>query len=192
MIRGGFVALILFFAACSRGADQVVVTSAFSGTYGPVPSFSLIERSGQPVSDQSLRGTVWVADFIFTSCAGSCPVMTGIMRQLQDTLPAEIKLVSFSVDPERDTPQVLAEYADRNGADRDRWLFVTGTKDELYRVSIDGFKLGLMETGGTEIEPITHSSRFVLVDQEGRIRGYYGSMEPDVIERLGQDARDLL
>ncbi len=91
-----------------------------------VPDFTFIERSSREVKSQELAGKVWVADFVYTSCGGFCPVMTEKMRKLQDMLPKDIRLVSFSVDPDTDTPAVLAEYAKRYGADPDRWLFLTG------------------------------------------------------------------
>ena len=160
--------------------------------YGSVPDFTLTERNNRKVSRQDLAGKVWVADFIFTHCAGVCPVMSSNMRKLQDRLPAEIHLVSFSVDPGNDTPEVLTEYANRYGADRDRWLFLTGDPEVLQKLSINGFKLALDTTNGTEAEPITHSSRYALVDKEGRIRGYYGTEEPDALDRLVEDAKKLL
>lgn len=160
--------------------------------YGTVPDFSLTERSNRKVSKQDLAGKVWIADFIFTHCAGICPVMSTNMRKLQDKLPAEIHFVSFSVDPANDTPAVLTEYANRYGADRDRWLFLTGNPEAIQQLSISGFKLALDTTNGTEAEPITHSSRMALVDKEGRIRGYYGTDEPEALDRLMEDAKKLL
>jgi protein SCO1/2 len=114
------------------------------------------------------------------------------MARLQSRLPEEIRLVSFSVDPEHDTPEVLSEYANRYNADSERWLFLTGTMDAIEKLSVGGFKLALDPTAGTEAEPITHSSRFVLVDREGRIRGYYGNEDPDALDRLISDAKRLL
>jgi protein SCO1 len=159
--------------------------------YGSVPDFSLTERSNRKVGRQDLAGKVWIADFIFTRCAGICPVMSANMRKLQDRLPPEIHLVSFSVDPYNDTPAVLTEYANRYGADRDRWLFLTGEPEAVQKLSVGGFKLALDTTQGTEAEPITHSSRMALVDKEGRIRGYYGTEEPEALERLVEDAKKL-
>jgi protein SCO1/2 len=160
--------------------------------YGVVPDFSLIEASGRGVTLQEFQGKVWIADFIFTSCAGMCPMMTSEMRKLQDALPKDMRLVSFSVDPSRDTPAVLNDYADRFGADRQRWFFVTGDRQALYDLSIKGFKLGVDDKQGTEAEPITHSSRFVLVDRDARIRGYYNGSEEEDLKRLIEDAKRLL
>jgi protein SCO1 len=160
--------------------------------YGRVPDFSLTDSNGQRVTLEDFRGKVWIADFIFTSCGGMCPMMTAEMRKLQDTLPRDIQLVSFSVDPARDTPSVLNEYAKRNGADPARWKFVTGERGALYDLSIKGFKLGVDDLQGTEQEPITHSSRFVLIDKDGRIYGYYSGTESNDRDRLSADAKGLL
>jgi cytochrome oxidase Cu insertion factor (SCO1/SenC/PrrC family) len=160
--------------------------------YGQVPEFSLTDQEGETVTRGDLAGKVWIADFIFTNCAGTCPMITETMSRLQRALPKEVHLVSFSVDPARDTPEVLAEYAKKTSADRERWHFLTGDKNTLYDLSIKGFKLALDETTGTEVEPITHSTRLVLVDQEGKIRGYYGGTDEEDMKRLFTDATDLL
>lgn len=160
--------------------------------YGAVPNFSLTERSGQTVSLSDLADKVWIADFIFTSCAGACPSMTANMSKLQKMLPPEIRMVSFTVDPRRDTMKVLADYADHYGADKERWLFLTGERENLYNLSIKGFKLAIDDTMGTEAEPITHSTRFALVDRQGQIRGYYSGIEDEDLKRLSADAKRLL
>lgn len=159
--------------------------------YSAVPDFNLTERSHRQVTRKELEGQIWVADFIFTHCAGICPAMSEKMRVLQDRLPKEIRLVSFSVDPYNDTPEVLTEYANRYGADPERWLFLTGDADAIQKLSVGGFKLALDPSSGTENEPITHSSRFVLVDQAGHIRGYYGTEDTDALDRLIADAKTL-
>ena len=117
--------------------------------------------------------------------------MTEEMRKLQETLPANVRLVSFTVDPTRDTTKVLADYAAEHGANRDRWLFLTGDKQALYDICIKGFKLPLEDDAGTPLEPITHSTRFVLVDGQGQIRGYYSGTEAQELNRLAADAKKL-
>jgi len=117
--------------------------------------------------------------------------MTDEMRKLADALPMEIRLVSFTVDPTRDTPRVLAAYAAEHGATSDRWLFLTGDRQALYDLCIKGFKLPLDTEGGTPAEPIAHSTRFVLVDKQGAIRGYYSGIERDELKRLATDAKRL-
>jgi protein SCO1/2 len=175
---------LLLITACSRKVDLPVMNT--------VPDFTLTERSAREVKNQDLAGQIWIADFVYTSCGGMCPIMSEKMRKLQDTLPAEIRLVSFSVDPDVDTPAVLTEYARKFGADPNRWLFLTGSRESLFKLSKEGFKLAVDDSGGTELEPITHSSRFALVDQHGRIRGYYSMEEPSELAHLIKDAKSLL
>jgi protein SCO1/2 len=158
----------------------------------PVPDFSLTDQADKTVTLQDLRGKVWVADFIFTNCGGTCPVMTDKMHKLTEALPAAIRMVSFTVDPARDTPKALAAYAAEHGANRARWLFLTGDKQAMFDICVKGFKLPLDEEGGTPAEPIAHSTRFVLVDQQGEIRGYYSGTEDDELKRLATDAKKLL
>ena len=160
---------------------------------GIVPNFKLTERSGREVAKSDLLGQYWVASFIFTRCATTCPMATAELTQLQDELPKEIKLVSFSVDPEHDSPEVLSEYADRVGADKERWLFLTGDKDTIYKHIREGFHLAVIEnSGGNPGFEVTHSPRFALVDPKGRIRGYYESSNEDDLTRLKSDVERLI
>jgi cytochrome oxidase Cu insertion factor (SCO1/SenC/PrrC family) len=109
-----------------------------------LPDFRLLERSGQLFGLSDLRGKVWVANLFFTHCTDTCPLKTAEMAQLQVAFASEpdFRLVSISVDPERDTPQVLARYAEQNGAGPERWLFLTGHKETIHRLAREGFKLG--------------------------------------------------
>src|SRR4029450_6895746 len=111
--------------------------------YGSVPQFSLVERSGKTTTLADLRGSIWIADFIYTTCQDTCPMQTAEMAQLQEQWKdrAELKLVSFSVDPEKDTTAVLSPYAGRYKAHAQRWLFLTGAKEEIGRLVQEGFKL---------------------------------------------------
>ena len=159
---------------------------------GAVPPFTLVERSGRGVSAADLAGHVWVADFVFTRCPTFCPLLTERMAGLQKALvPAAdpVRLVSFSVDPVHDTPEVLLDYARRAGAG-DGWLFVTGPREALAGLLRDGFKVAWADDG-PPASPITHSDRFVLVDRALRIRGYYHGTEPDDVARLARDALAL-
>jgi protein SCO1/2 len=178
------VCMSVVLAGCKRKSEPT--------HYYAVPDFSLTDQRERAVTLADLRGRVWVTDFIFTSCGGTCPMMTGEMRKLQDRLPAEIRFVSITVDPDRDTPKVLAGYAAEHGAMRDRWLFLTGDKQSLHDLCIKGFKLPLDESGGSIAEPIAHSTRFVLVDKQGEIRGYYSGTEQEDLDRLAADAQSLL
>ncbi len=156
-----------------------------------LPDFSFIERSGQALSRKDLLGRVWIADFIFTSCAGPCPQMSRHMRSLQTDLAdlKSLRLVSFSVDPERDTPEVLGRYGERYDADPQRWLFLTGPMDQVYDIAIKGFKITV--EAARENNQIIHDTRFILVDAEGVIRGYYDSNSTEELERLRRDASAL-
>ncbi len=159
----------------------------------PVPGFTMTNRDGRAVRLQDLAGKPWIADFVFTRCPASCPLMTARMARLNRDLPGDlgVRLVSFSVDPEHDTPQVLERYAESYKAPA-RWLFLTGSKEETYRLSRQGFKLGIeippaAGPGGPAVEPILHSTRFVLVDAQGRIRGYYDGFDEESMTRLRRD-----
>ncbi len=112
---------------------------------GTVPDFSLIERSGRRVTLADLRGTVWIANFMYTHCTDTCPLQSAEMARLQTEFPTEpaFRLVSITVDPAEDTPAVLSEYAARFGADRERWLLLTGEKKALYALAQDGFHLSI-------------------------------------------------
>jgi protein SCO1 len=146
------------------------------GDFGRVPSFRLIERSGREISLEDLLGRPWLASFVYTSCPGPCPMLTARMAKLAERAAEhDVRLVTFSVDPETDTPEVLRGYAERYGAPADRWLFLTGATDEVRRLVRDGFHLAVAEAaeGDGHGGPITHSTRVVLVDREGKIRRYY-------------------
>jgi cytochrome oxidase Cu insertion factor (SCO1/SenC/PrrC family) len=162
--------------------------------FGPVSDFSLTDDGEKPVRLADLRGKVWVASFILTRCAGACPVMTHHLGQLQGQLPVrdDLRLVSISVDPEHDTPAVLAAYAARNKADRTRWWFLTGERQQIYRLARTAFNLTVDDTAGTAEEPVLHSTKFVLVDRNGQIRGYYDGLETVGQEQLVRDVRRLL
>ncbi len=157
-------------------------------------SFRLTERSGRVVTDADLADRVWVASFIFTHCPLSCPRITSIMKGLQERLAgSNVKLVSLSVDPERDTPAVLADYARRYGADAGRWWFVTGPKGEIVPLIRERFKLGVEPTTVADqeagAEPIMHSDRLALVDRGNKVIGYFDSSDRDAVRDLVAKAR---
>ena len=164
---------------------------------GQLPDFALVGADGGSFGNHDLRGRVWIANFIFTSCPSFCPRLTQQMARVQQRLGAEsdIVLVSISVDPRTDTPDVLRAYADRYGADRDRWQFLTGSRADVYELVRSGFRLAVTERSAEEAADgegaIAHSDRFVLVDRDGVIRGYYRGTEDDSVEQLLADARSL-
>ena len=168
--------------------------------YGSVPDFSFIERSGQRVERVEFLGRIWVVDLIYTRCPDTCPLQSAEMARLQAEFvnEADIRLVSITVDPARDTLAVLSRYAKRFGADPKRWLFLTGEKETIYRFAQDGLRLPVMDPGrrargaGGEGVSFLHSSRFVLVDREARIRGYYESSDMESLRQLREDVKTLL
>ena len=172
------------------GAIHTPSTERIEGSvlpvFGPAPDFSLTERSGKVLVKKNLEGRPWVADFIFTSCAGQCPFMSLEMKKLQTLFSREknLRFVSFSVDPQRDTPPVLSEYADRYGAEKEKWFFLTGPQKEINRILAGSF-LNRVE------EPAMHSTRFLLMDGTGQIRGYYDPSEPEGMRQLIHDIQIL-
>lgn len=155
--------------------------------YFNVPPFALVDQNNQPVSEQTLRGKPWVAAFIFTQCAGPCPMMSSNMAKLQERVPhQDLKLVSFTVDPQRDTPQVLKQYAQNLKADESRWSFVTGSPEAMADIA-RGMLLPF--SPATESADIMHSTKFLLVDQDGSVRGIYS---PDEMEALATDSAKLV
>jgi protein SCO1 len=166
--------------------------------FGAVPSFTLVSQTGATVQRTDLNGQVWIADFIFTSCQGTCPMMSAQMRRVNEQLARErgLKLVSFSVDPERDTPEKLAAYGKEFGATPERWILLTGEKAALRELSQTGFHLPASDAPPADVaqgqEIILHSTRFVLVDRAGHIRGYYNGTDAGAVDQLVKDTRRLL
>ena len=166
---------------------------------GDLPAFSLIAEDGSPFGKNDLLGRVWIADFVFTSCSDACPRLQAKMRSIQDRLiPAEqggnIGLLSISVDPERDTPEKLKQYAGIFGARPSLWRSLTGDQQEVERTVVRGFHTAMARVPREGADPhlaafeIMHGERLVLVDRMGRIRGYYDADDRD---RLLRDARSL-
>lgn len=149
--------------------------------------FALTSEKNKPFSSASLLGKVWVADFFFTSCPNPCPTMTRNMAGVAETLKDfdDVAFVSISVDPDTDTPQVLASYGKKYGADPERWNFLTGPEEAIKTIAVEGFLVGSVD------DPIIHSPKFCLVDKRGRIRGYYTGTEDAEMDRLIADIHQL-
>jgi len=175
------VAFVFCLTACTRHSSSLPV-------YYDVPAFDLVAQDGQPFHSAVLAGKIWVADFIYTTCPGPCPRMTSQMHEVQDAIAnrPDVKLVSFTVDPERDTPIVLADYAKVHGASSEHWYFLTGPEATLQKLDRDVFKLGNLD------KSLQHSTRFILIDRQSRIRGYYDTSESQSIPRLIADIRALV
>jgi protein SCO1/2 len=158
---------------------------------GSVPSFQLIAQDGQPFSSDALKDKVWVADFIFTTCSGPCPRMSSLMHRLQNRLlqsPAlrdQVRMVSVTVDPAHDTPEVLAEYSTHFRARAGFWFFLSGPAESIQKLSVDTFHIN------TVASPLEHSSRLILVDRRARIRGYYESTDAAMLDQLVEDIGQL-
>lgn len=175
-----FAALCVTLGSCAWRSSALPV-------FFDVPEFHLTAQDGQPFDSKVLTGRIWVADFIYTTCPGPCPRMTSQMHEVQSAISqlADVKLVSFTVDPARDTPPVLAGYAQEHGATAGRWYFLTGPVPALQTLDRDVFKLGNLDAS------LEHSTRFVLVDRHSRIRGYYETSEPGAIPKIVDDIHAL-
>ena len=205
LFRSGLVLVLLFV-----GYGLFLVNRSGSGGSGapstaPLPvlrtisSMDLVDQEGEPVNLQTFRGQPWFANIIFTRCPGPCARMTQKMRQLQEALPAEaseVQLVSLTTDPDFDTPEVLSQYARKFQADTQSWKFLTGTKEEIVRVSTQEWLLVMLEKGEAERESpndiFLHSTLTVLMDGLGRIRGTYEILEEGQLEEALADLQRLL
>lgn len=194
------IVLGTFLWVTLRSPDGYRLSKAHSleglSDFGPAPEFSLTERSGKTVNLADLRGKVWIADFIYTSCTDICPLLSAEMAKLQKRWRSQrdLRLVSFSVDPARDTPQVLTRYAQHFKADAGRWLFLTGDKEQMSRLVQGGFHLSAApaDDAAANGNVILHSSRFVVIDRAARIRGYYDSRDAATLQRMINDVFSLL
>ena len=155
---------------------------------GKIPAFDLVDHNSKEFTLENLEGNVWLADFIFTTCSGPCPIMTERMSMVQHDLLEidKLKFVSFTVNPDYDTPEVLKKYAQRFDADVGSWSFVTGKYEQIQELIVEGFKMGDVE------EIVFHSTRFALVDHEGNLRGYYSGTEPAEHGILTRDIQSLI
>ncbi|HXV84714.1 MAG TPA: SCO family protein [Candidatus Binatia bacterium] len=179
----------------SRGASEQRPLEGLE-TFGAILPFSLTDKDGRPVTLSNLEGKVSIVNFIYTNCPDTCPIQSAQMRQIQEDFKNErdLRLVSITVDPTRDTPEVLSDYAKRFGADPERWWFLTGEKEAIHKLARKGFRLaaaGIPKARRPE-SGATHSPRFVLIDRKAQIRGYYISTDSDALERLQQDLKIFL
>lgn len=159
-----------------------------------VPDFTLTNQQAQSFGLTNLEGKIWVANFIFTNCPTICPKMTQKMAELQTEFEDKpVYFVSFTVDPERDTAEVLSEYAKRYAADEERWHFLTGNKQQIYQLANEGFRLAASPHGNG----FPHSSKFALVRPDGKVHDYYDSQysliqSKATLKKLSSDIRTLL
>jgi protein SCO1/2 len=155
---------------------------------GKVNHFELTDSTGQPFGSDQLRGKVWIADFFFTTCGDICPVMSKNMASLHRTFEhvPDVSVVSITVNPEFDSPQVLSRYAEKFDADTGKWKFLTGDREAVGKLMLESFKIGHIK------EPIFHSAKFALVDRLGNIRRYYEGTDTQEINQLFKDASALV
>jgi protein SCO1/2 len=229
LVAAGHVVLLVALVAgprlmsFARGPSSSETTLEKLDVYGTVPRFSLMERSGRAVSREDLAGKVWVANFIYTKCTETCPTQSLQIARLQTEFAdaPDLRLASITVDLKNDTREVLAEYAQRYGADRERWLFLTGDKREIYCLA-KGMNLSVVDPSDAtppacdapaawaidwilaHVQPlpalathgseglVMHSARLVLVDRAARIRAYHLATDEDSLQRLRPNLRALL
>src|SRR5437016_3951019 len=191
LLKTVLIAIPILTLALLLWLRQLEVTALRQRTvssYGTVPEFTLVNQDGENFGSAQLRGKIWIADFIYTTCPGPCPMISSRMSELQKPFEkTDVHLVSFSVDPAKDTPQVLRGYAERLQAQPGRWDFLTGPRSTIYNLSRNGFKLAVGEEKGIPV----HSTRMILVDRQGAIRGYYDAAEPDAVTKLVADTTHL-
>ncbi|MEO6848079.1 MAG: SCO family protein [Chthoniobacterales bacterium] len=190
---GAFIVFVLVVFFGFRSMKVGIPTNGrVLDNYGAVPDFTLTDQTGKPVSLKDLKGKVWVADFIYTECKGPCPLITSRLQEVNQELDKshkDVRLVSFSVDPENDTPQVLAEYGKSVHADPENWKFLTGTPAEIQHVVMDGLLQSLAkEPSGTP----AHSTRFVIVDRNGNMRAFEDATTHEAVQKTLLDIGSLL
>lgn len=189
--------LLGLFAFGVAGCGQPTPTETANDDLGKIANFTLTERNEKPVRLEDLSNKVWVASFIFTRCAGPCSQISGSMARLQHELAGldDVRLVSFTVDPDHDQPNILRDYATRYGASADRWLFLTGPQEAIYGLIVGSFKLGVERAPESERKAgyeVTHSTKLMLVDRRGHHRGFFEGTDPAAFEQLRARVQALL
>lgn len=169
--------------SCTRSAEKKDELPIL----GQIAEFTLLDQNDQPFGTEQLKGRIWVADFFFTNCPGPCPRMSTLMKDIQQQTKDldNLRIVSFTVDPQRDSPDAMKAYGERYGAIDGRWFFLTGEMEDLHRLASQDFKL--FDVDGS----LQHSTRFALVDGQGQIRGFYTTGEDGSYARIPEDARKL-
>ncbi|MBC8111478.1 MAG: SCO family protein, partial [Verrucomicrobia bacterium] len=162
-----------------------------------IPDFSLTDENGKPANLSLVKGKIHIADFIFTRCPGQCPKMSKEMQRLQEKFEKnpQVVFLSYTVDPEHDTPEVLKKYAQNLEADSNRWHFLTGAKKDIYHLALKGYFITAKEeeTNSQALEDrFVHTDKFVLVDTEGQIRGFYSGVSQLEMEKLVLETKILL
>lgn len=190
-----FVGVLAYlqYTRVDESRNRVGTTVGTLPVISQIPEFTLTDQNGKKVTLDDLKDNVWIADFIFTTCGGPCPLMTDRMREVQQEIVKRnlprVKTVSFTVDPETDTPKVLKEYAEYKQAEKYDWHFLTGEQQTIHKMCFEAFKMPVRP--GDESHEVQHSPRFVLVDQKGRVRGYYEAVtDEELIKRFNGEIID--
>jgi protein SCO1/2 len=193
------IVVVVGYRFLAGGTSQPILGNASNDLrkIRTVPPFALTERSGKTITNHDLAGKIWVADFIYTTCPGPCPLVTAGMAKIQAAVAQnpEVQLVTFTVDPTTDTPPVLAKYADLYHADPNRWWFLTGPEKPLYDLIGNGFLQVVQDNRGQPAQQgqytVTHSTYLALVDPDGNIRGFYDGINSDGRDDLLRDIKLL-
>ncbi|MGB3342944.1 MAG: SCO family protein [Aequorivita sp.] len=199
----GISFIILIFGIWAVPKIVARVSKTELETIGRAPAFSLTDQHGKTISNKDFEGKVYVVEFFFTTCPSICPIMTENMIKIQNEFLGNPKvgIASFTIDPAHDTPEVLKAYAREKGITKLQWHLLTGDKDEIFKLSYEGFNLYVGE-GGEEDGGFEHSGFFALIDQEGNIRSrkddqgnpiiYYDGLDDKNIQMLKEDIKHLL
>jgi protein SCO1/2 len=155
--------------------------------YDKVPPFRMTDANNRPFTEQDLDGKVWIVDFIYTNCPAECPRMSSRMHKLETRTGGEpdVGLLSISVDPDRDTPAVLRQFAERYGAPNERWRFLTGDKASVHLLAYQTFHVGDV------LGKIEHSTKFAVLDKHRTVRGYYSSFSEEDMTKMLSDVDSL-
>jgi protein SCO1 len=173
-------------------AGEVITTAEGDTIFKKIPNFELVSEQGETFTKENLQGKVYVADFFFATCPGICKKMSSQLVRVQEAFQNDstVKIVSFTVNPEHDSSQVLKNYADMYGADPEKWTFLTGPREEIYSLARNGFYLPVMKVEGQQ--DFIHSEKFMLVDKNHHVRGIYDGTDPVDVDRLITEIRVLL
>ncbi|MFZ1864356.1 MAG: SCO family protein [Polyangiales bacterium] len=181
------ICILLALGCSKKSAKDVPVV-------GQLPEFALVDQNSQTFDREDMTGNLWVADFVFTHCASSCPRLTAHLQGLQTRLSdvPSAHFLSVTVDPRNDTPEVIKAYMTKNELDQSNWRFVTGQEESVRHLVVDGFKVGLgdEQSDAAGADELMHSNYFALVDQKAQVRGYYRANN-DGIADLERDLRAL-
>lgn len=181
-----------------KGTLPILGETTYDSSSGEIkhylaPEFEFINQSNQKVTHKSFEGKIQVIDFFFTSCPTICPKMTKYLKKVQNHFKTDpnVALISFSIDPDKDTPERLRNYIKQYNIEANRWEFLTGYQSDVFEISKD-YKVKVFDDKVGEVPNLIHDGTFVLVDADRRIRGYYNGLELSDVNRLIKDINSLL